>query len=211
MKLLTAFFLLLMGFTGSAYAKEWSFKVYLDDREIGRHVFTLHQQGETRELKSQADFKVKVLFIDAYNYSHTANEKWQSDCLVSLAARTEENKEVTVVKGKLENGGFVVTSPKGTQTLPACVMTFAYWNPQMLTQSKLLNPQTGEWLDVKIRSLGNETIDVRGQQVAAEHFKLDAPKLKIELWYSAGNGSDREWLALQSTTPEGYVIRYKLR
>ncbi|HEX5539684.1 MAG TPA: DUF6134 family protein [Methylophilaceae bacterium] len=205
--LISAFLLLMLGFAGPASAKEWAFKVYLDGREIGQHTFTLQQHGDVRELTSQAKFNVKVLFIDAYQYTHTASEKWQRDCLTSLAARTVENKEVTVVKGQREDSGFVVTSPKGMQTLPACVMTFAYWNPNMLTQDKLLNPQTGEWLDVKISALGNDTITVRGKPVTAEHYKLEAPKLKIELWYSP----DKEWLALQSTTPEGYVISYKLR
>jgi hypothetical protein len=35
-------------------------------------------------------------------------------------------------------------------------MTFAYWNPDLLGQSRLLNVQTGEYLDVQVRALGEE-------------------------------------------------------
>jgi hypothetical protein len=197
---------------GLAHAKEWPFNVYLDGKEIGQHTFSLSENDGQKELVSTANFNVKVLFINAYRYSHVAREKWRGDCLASLDARTEENKDITVVKGKLDGDNFKVDVPvakktKPPQVLPACIMTFPYWNPAMLGQNHLLNPQTGEWLDVKIRSLGNEKIEVRGQSVTAEHFKLEATKMKIDLWYSP----DKEWLALTSTTPEGYVITYKLR
>jgi hypothetical protein len=207
MKSITSLLFLLAAFAGAAHAETWDFDVYLDDRKIGRHTFTLQQHDDRRELRSRADFTVKVLFIDAYAYKHTASEKWRGDCLQALDANTRENSEVTVVKGRLENDGFIVDSPKGQQSLPACVMTFAYWNPHMLAQRKLLNPQTGEWLDATITAMGKETITVRGQKAAADHFRLIAPKLRIDLWYSPS----REWLALQSTTPEGYLISYRLR
>lgn len=195
-----------------AQAKEWPFTVYLDGKEIGQHTFVLNDNGTEREMTSTANFNVKVLFINAYRYQHVAHEKWHGDCLTSLDARTEENKDITVVKGKLDGSSFSVEVPvakkaRPPQSLPACIMTFPYWNAAMLSQQHLLNPQTGEWLDVKIRSLGKEAIEVRGKQVDAEHFKLEATKMKIDLWYSA----DKEWLALTSTTPEGYVITYKLR
>ncbi len=77
----------------------------------------------------------------------------------------------------------------------------------MLEQKKLLNPQTGEWLDVNISSMGKETITVRGQAVSGQRYRLTATKMKIDLWYSA---ESKEWLALESTTPEGYLISYKL-
>jgi len=50
----------------------------------------------------------------------------------------------------------VVTGTRGQANLPACVMTFAYWNPDLLGQSRLLNVQTGEYMDVQVRVLGEE-------------------------------------------------------
>jgi hypothetical protein len=190
-------------------AKEWAFDVYLDKSKIGQHTFNL---DNANELTSKAKFNVKVLFINAYQYDHKAVEKWQGDCLSSLEAHTLENKVITDVKGKLIEPNFVVDDGKNKQSLPACSMTFAYWNPKILTQTKLLNPQNAEWLDTKITKLGSETIEVKGKNIEATHYKLDGSlagknKLKIELWYNANN----DWVALQSITPEGYSINYKLR
>jgi hypothetical protein len=90
--------------------------------------------------------------------------------------------------------------------LPECVMTFAYWNSDFLDQSRLLNPQTGEYVDVRVEKVGNETLEVRGQSVAATRFKLTAYEVDLTLWYS----QDNEWLALESIAKGGHIIRYEL-
>ena len=196
-------------FSTGVHAKEWAFDVFLDKNKIGQHVFKLN---ESNELTSTAKFNIKVLFINAYQYDHKASEQWQGDCLSSLESHTLENKVETNIKAKLSGQEFSVDDGKVEQKLPACTMTFAYWNPKIIQQTKLLNPQNGEWLDTKFTNLGTETIDVKNKKVEASHYKLDGSlngkdKLKIELWYSANN----EWLALKSITPEGYIINYKLR
>jgi hypothetical protein len=195
--------------SSNALAKEWAFDVYLDKSNIGQHTFNLN---EANELTSKAKFNVKVLFIQAYQYDHKAVEKWNADCLTSLEAHTVENKVTSDVKGKLSESAFVVDDGKNKQKLPSCSMTFAYWNPKIIEQSKLLNPQNAEWLDTKFTKIGMETIDVKGKKIDAMHYKLDGSldgknKLKIELWYTA----DNDWVALKSITPEGYTINYKLR
>jgi hypothetical protein len=195
-------------FSADVNAKEWAFDVYLDKSKIGQHVFKL---SESNELISTAKFNVKVLFVNAYQYDHKAVEQWQGDCLSSLESHTLENKVETNIKAKLSGQELTVDDGKVKQNLPACTMTFAYWNPKIIQQTKLLNPQNGEWLDTKFTHLGIETINVKNKKVEANHYKLDGSlngksKLKIELWYSANN----EWLALKSITPEGYIINYKL-
>lgn len=190
-------------------AKEWAFDVYLDKSKMGQHIFTLN---EANQLTSNAKFNVKVLFVNAYQYDHKAVEKWQGDCLTSLNSHTVENKVITDVKGKLTDGNFGVEDGKNKQNLPACVMTFAYWNPKILEQAKLLNPQNAEWLDTRISKVGTETIEVKGKKTEVTHYKLDGSlegknKLKIDLWYDTNN----DWVALKSITPEGYTVNYKLR
>jgi hypothetical protein len=59
-----------------------------------------------------------------------------------------------------------VTTPKGTQALEGCVMSFAYWNPAIRTQAKLLNAQSGKLEAVQVSRAGSGTVEVRGQPVA---------------------------------------------
>ena len=85
-------------------------------------------------------------------------------------------------------------------------MTFAYWNPEFLDQPSLLNPQTGEYLDIHVEKVGDEMLEVCGLSVAATRFKLTAREVDLTLWYS----SDNQWLALESIAKGGQVIRYEL-
>lgn len=188
-------------------AQDWSFEVYLDQQKIGTHSFSLDQN----QLQSRANFKVKVLFINAYRYQHQADEQWQGNCLSQLTAHTEENKEITDVKGAIQNNQFVLEKNGSTQTLPGCIMTFAYWNPEILKQSRLLNPQNAEYLDVTVTDEGSKTIEVKGQTTLTHQYRLNGrlkgkDKLKITLWYD----QQQQWVALESITPEGYKIKYKL-
>ncbi len=199
---------LLMMLSSVAIAQEWAFDVFLDKSKIGKHTFTLDQNNL---LISRAKFNVKVLFIEAYKYDHTAKEQWKDECLMSLDAHTVEGKVVTDIKGDSASGAFAIMPARASVQYPKCVMTFAYWNPKILEQKQLLNPQNAEYLNTTVEKLVNETIMVKGKPTETTHYKLKGAldgksKLNIELWYNLSN----EWVALKSTTPEGYVINYKL-
>jgi hypothetical protein len=183
--------------------REWNFAVSLDGRPIGEHRFTLQDRGDIRELRSEALFNVRFLFINAYRYEHSAREQWQGDCLQSVDARTDANGKPIVVEGERENGAFRIRTGIPDVLQDECVQTFAYWNPSILDASRLLNPQTGEYVDVKVLLMGREVIG--GQQ--ADRYRLigkGATPLQIDLWYTPA----RDWLALESLTPEGRRLQY---
>jgi len=191
-----------------AQAREWVFDVLLDRIPIGQHRFVLDQaDAQSARLTSSADFKVTFLLVSVYEYRHLAREAWQDGCLARLDSETQENREHTKVQGRRNGSHFHISGPQGSQLLPPCVMTFAYWNPAILQQDKLLNPQTGEWLDITVHKLGMEQLQLRDRSVQAERYRLQAPKVNLDLWYTP----DRQWVALRSTTPEGRVINYQLR
>jgi Family of unknown function (DUF6134) len=186
-----------------APTREWHFDVSLDGRPIGEHRFTLRERGAARELQSEATFNVRFLFINAYRYEHRAHERWQGDCLESVDARTDSNGKPLVVEGERGSSGFRIRNGSADVIQDECVQTFAYWNPSILDARRLLNPQTGEYVDVKVLLMGREV--VRGQQV--DRYRLigsGQTPLQIDLWYTAG----RDWVALESLTPEGRRLQY---
>ncbi|MEI7869576.1 MAG: DUF6134 family protein [Candidatus Methylumidiphilus sp.] len=184
----------------------WNFKVYLDDKPVGFHNFTVDGESKERKLKSTARFDVDFFIFNAYSYRHESNERWNGNCVAEINATTNDNGEKISVYGKAEQVNFHLTTNNAQSELPACVMTFAYWNPEMLTQKRLLNPQNGEYLDVEIKQIGQDTIKVRGENVPASHYRLKSEKFLIDLWYSA----DRRWLALDSTLENGRILHYRL-
>jgi hypothetical protein len=185
---------------------EWRFRVFLDDKEIGHHDFYLEQQGPNRVLHTAADFEYKLMFVKLYEYQHENREVWRGDCLEQIASSTDANGEPFRVRGEQEGNGFAVEAQKGETWLPACVMSFAYWNHDFLKQTHLLNSQDGEYLEVAVSPPVLEELQVRGKPTPAWRYQLAAGPLRLELWYS----EDYQWLGLASTTESGRILRYEL-
>jgi len=184
-------------------AREWHFDVSVDGLSIGSHDLVLRENGDARTV--QSDMHFGLLGVDAYRQH--AEETWQADCLTRLDTRTEEKGNVTTVTGRRDADGFAIDGPRGHERLAPCVMSFAYWNPHVLKQTHLLNVQTGAWTAVTVQPLGKEEIEIRGSSVAADHFRIDTERNRIELWYSP----EGEWIGLRSTTRNGHVLAYRLR
>jgi hypothetical protein len=187
----------------SAVARDWHFDVSVDGLPIGSHDITVRENGDARTV--QSDMRFGVLGVSSYKQH--AEETWRADCLTRLDTRTEEKGNVITVSGGLDGDAFAIEGPRGHERLPACVMTFAYWNPRVVKQDHLVNFQTGVWTPVTVHALGKDQIDVRGSPVAANHFRIDTERNRIEVWYSP----EGEWIGLRSTTMNGHVLQYRLR
>jgi len=191
----------------TASAREWMFDVSLDGLSIGTHRFVLRGDGATARLTSDASFRVRLLVVDAYRYEHHADETWQGDCLVALDSRTIEQGKTTEVAGRTDGDAFVVERPDGRETLARCPMTFAYWNPAILRQRQLINPQTGAATPIAVEPLGNEPVKVRGTSIEVTRQRIQTDKTSIDVLYTAAG----EWVGLRSRTREGHVLSYHLR
>lgn len=184
-----------------------NFNVFLDDSPIGFHRFEIEAgEGGKQSVRSEAQFDVKFLFFTAFRYRHQNSELWSDDCLIEIDAETNSNGKQTEVSGERTDSGFAIRKDDSVSTLPDCVMTFAYWNPDFLRQQKLLNPQTGEYLDVEVRERAKESIRIGGREVSAVPYEITARGMEITVWYSP----DNEWLALESVAKGDRILRYEL-
>ena len=191
----------------SADSYSLDFDVYLDNAPIGFHRFSI-ENGEDGRLtvSSEAKFDVKFLFITAFRYHHENAERWSNGCLVQIDAETDSNGKETVVSGERTESGFAVKTGESVRQLPGCVMTFAYWNPDFLREDRLLNPQTGEYLDVEVEKRAEQTVKIGGRDVLAVPYDIRARGMELTVWYSP----DKQWLALESLAKGGRTIRYEL-
>ncbi len=185
---------------------QWRFRVLLDGKTIGFHYYDVAQVGQRRVVETRAEFDVKIFFINAYRYRHSLRSTWDGGCLESLESNTDANGEAVSVIGKRSGNQFLVDSGSSETALPACVMNFAYWDPRILEQTSLLNPQTGEYLDVSVNRLGEQELLLDGVSVEADAYRITGKNLRIDLWYAKGT---RQWIALESLTESDRVIRYE--
>jgi hypothetical protein len=192
--------------TGAA-AREWHFDVSLDGFAIGTHDIRLQEDGKARSAHGDMQFRVSLLGFEAGSYEQHEEETWQGDCLTRLDSKTVEKGAATTVAGRLDGGSFMIERAGTTQKLPSCVMSFAYWNPRVLKQAKLINVQTGAWTPITVSELGSEAYTVRGAPVEATHYRVDTARNRIDVWYSPQG----EWIGLRSTSHEGHVLNYRLK
>ncbi|MDE2297934.1 MAG: hypothetical protein KGL99_04945 [Burkholderiales bacterium] len=184
----------------------WDFSVSLDGKPIGRHRFTVTAQGDTRQVHSVAEFAVKFLGITVYRYHHEAREEWRGDCLTALTSTTDDHGTHSSVRTEYAGDTLTVYAGGPPLVLPGCVMSYAYWNPAMRTQTRLLNAQTGRYDAVRIGAAGSGSIDVHGQPVPATRWRITGPPHPIDVWYSARDA----WVGLDSTVAGGRTLSYRL-
>lgn len=186
-------------------AGAWRFRVFLDDREIGYHHFYLAGTDEHRQLRSEASFEYRLLFVKLFHYEHENLETWSGNCLRSIRSKTDANGRAFEVNGSAGDGTFLVKGNDGSASLPDCVMSFAYWNPAFLEQQRLLNTQDGSFLEVVVSPPVHEELVVRGESQPSLRYRMAAGDLNLDLWYS----NEREWLALESEVSGGRKLRYE--
>jgi len=188
-----------------AFAEEWNFDAILNDKVIGQHTFIY----ENEKTISNANFKFEYLFMD-FIYQHKSTETWQDGCLKTIASNTDDDGDLYEVSGYSATDQFLVTTNNETAALPLCVMTFAYGNPKILEQKKLMNSQNGKYLDVDIQFLREENHMVKGKDILTDLWQIKAKSddgdLLVHLWYD----KNMNWVSLKSQTPIG-DMQYKLK
>ncbi len=190
--------------------RKWAFDVYLDDKAIGYHTFEVADRGSRIVLETEAEFDVKFLFVTAFQYRHRNTEIWSDGCLDEIYATTNNNGERLTVSGmeEEEQATFAVSSKQGEETLDGCVQSFAYWNPAILDADRLLNSQTGEYERVNVELVGEDVLNVAGEDVVTDRYRISLRRGDIFLWYTKG---DRTWVALDAPAKGKRRIRYEAK
>lgn len=191
----------------STPGKAWSFQVYVNDKPVGQHRFQLTDVGDTRYIKSDAEFEYKVLFLSLYNYEHENREVWESGCLSSIKSSTDANGKLYAVRGAQNGDDFVVEGNQNDSIETGCLSTFAYWDQKFLESEQLLNAQTGELVDITVTDLNMEELLVGSQVITTQRYRLDAGEVKIDLWYTP----EGDWVGLETQPREGRIMRYVLQ
>ena len=201
-KILCSIFLVI---SNSVYAEVWEFDAILNDKVIGQHIFIY----EDKKTVSNANFKFEYLFMD-FIYQHKSSEAWQGNCLKTISSNTDDDGDLYNVSGYMEANQFMVITNNKTVELPLCIMTFAYGNPKILDQKKLMNAQNGEYMDVDIQFLREENHMVKGKDILTDLWQIEAKgddgDLLVHLWYD----KNMNWVSLKSQTPIG-DMQYKLK
>ncbi len=212
-----AVLLLCATLAGGAHAvpppAEWQFTVRLDGKPIGTHRFVLAGADErSAQLRSEARFDVTLLGVPLYRYRHEATERWSEGCLASIEARTDDNGRRTELLGQAQGRGFALQlrGDRAVSPLPqpagGCLMSFAYWNPALATQTRLLDPGSGRVEPVAIGVPPAVASDLESAGGALRGLRIGGLAQPIDVWYADGR-----WVGLDTVVDGGRRLTYRLR
>jgi hypothetical protein len=196
----------ILSLPSQAAATDWKFRALLDGKPIGEHRVRVDEKGDDRIVSIEATFAVRVLGFTAYRYHHIAREQWRAGCLAGLESSTDDDGKSLEVRARREGDRLEVSTLQSSESMSGCVMTFAYWNPAILAQARLLNPQTGRLESVRVADIGLSSIDVRGVATPGRQYRITGPIAHIDVWYSTKG----EWLGLDSLIDGKHTLSYRL-
>lgn len=201
---------LALAFDARAAATDWLFDVLLDGQPIGTHRFSLASvDGGGSRVSSEARFDVKLLGLSLYRYRHRVDERWSGGCLASIDARTDDNGKLTEVRGQAEGDRFELRVREDERPAPAdttrgCLMSFAYWNPALATQTRLLDPGSGRVAPVEVDTITAAPADLR-QPTPVRGLRIRGLPQPIDVWYAG-----ERWVGLDTFVSGGRRLSYRL-
>ena len=179
-----------------------AFDVFIGKKNIGHHFFSIIQGKKKTIVQSRALFDYRIFNVSVYKYKHYSSEIFDSNlCLTELDSSTESQIKIRgslfqTVSGRRQEDGFKVTGSNDQLIAVNCMMPFAYWAPEILRQSSLLNAQSGKEIRISVTKLVGSHLGKR--------YLLQGEDLDIEVQYS----SKGDWVALSSRIGNGRILSY---
>jgi hypothetical protein len=163
------------------------FDILRDGTKIGTQLIDIEKEGDATTVTIKTHISVVVLFVEAYRFEHSAVEKWQKGQFASFKSKTNANGTKHSVLAAVVHGKFDLTVNGEKTELPQVVLPATFWNTDFIGATKLLDTDKGTVLAVKVKDLGDESIELNGasSSIHAEHYKITGD-LARDIWVANG-------------------------
>lgn len=198
------------GQTHSAAAEETrSYEVIAKDKPVGNITIRIDQTPNGSTV-ARTDTSVEASFLlIKYHYEFHDQEVWNGDQLVQLQSSTNDNgRPTTVAVTGSPSDSNIQVQGQASRVGPPLKMTENYWRlpstAAITGNFYLLEPDTGILRNASLKFVGLESLNVQGQQIACNHFRVSGDAA-AELWF---DGENR--LVRQQTVEQGYPTELRL-
>ena len=175
----------------AAAPRDLRFRALRHGSPIGQHTVTFRPDGNRLTVETRVEIVVKVLFFTVFRFKHEAEEVWQSDRLVSVKSRTDDNGTLLQVSGTAVADGFRIIGDDGPFLAAAHLLTSnALWDRRIVREHRLIDVQHGGEIGLVTKQLGDEQVDTPQGPVRASRHQMITP-------YYAGSvfhDSDGRWV-----------------
>jgi len=172
-------------------------EILKDGKVIGYNYYFFDKKNEVLIIKNQIQFKVNLFGIEMFNLDGYGVEKYKDDKLISYESKTIQNSKEKFVnltynseKNKFDINGSSYVGLAGSNNIIG-----NWWNHQILQADSQISPISGSIKEQIVTFLGREKIELYGNIIDVDHFKLTSkditiPKdrrLDFDIWYDRKN------------------------
>lgn len=173
--------------------KKIEMEILRDGKVIGYNYYFFNKEDDVITIKNQIKFKVNLFGIEVFNLEGYGIEKHKNNKLVSYESKTLQNNKEKFVnltynseKNKFDINGSSYVGLAGTNNIIG-----NWWNHQILQADSQISPISGSVKEQIVAFLGKEKIELYGNIIDTDHFKLTSkdmtiPKdkrLDFDIWY----------------------------
>ncbi len=181
---LAAAFLLAAGSAADAAGpRTLTYRILMGDDPIGTETVKLDPQGDVTRVAVTATTRVKVLFIN-FRYDHQREEVWKGGTLDQMRAKTDDDGTPHSMEMARRGAGYALTVDGKAGEVPANALPLTLWTPEVLKRPTLLSVIDGKPYNVRVESLGAETLDIGGRAIKATHHRISGD-VERDLWFDA--------------------------
>jgi hypothetical protein len=180
------------------------FEVLRNGQPFGTHEFVVTNASGVARVEERARLAAKVGPLTVFRYEHDCTATWSNQALTTLGCSTLKDGKRTRISGERQGENFVVQGGRGARTIDAETPPTIFITLDLLDSGAFIDTETGQVRDVQVTRVGSETIEVAGQPVEAQRYRISS-SLTMDLWYD----SEGRWVK-GAFTARGQNIEYRL-
>ena len=175
--------------------KKIEMEIFKDGKVIGFNNYFFEKKGDLLIVKNKIEFKVYLLGIEVFNLEGHGIEIHKDGKLISYESKTLQNdreKFVNLIYDS-KSDKFKINGSSYVGLADTKNIIGNWWNHQILQAESQISPISGSIKEQVVNFLGKEKIELYGNIIEADHFKLTSkdmtiPKdkrLDFDVWYDS--------------------------
>ena len=154
-----------------------SFDIIRKNKVIGNVNTSFAKQDDKLLIHTIVNIHVKIFLLPDYKFFQETTETWLGDEFIKINGFTDfEDEREYNITGEDINGKFLASGMDGELELDESILTLNYWNKNILNQKEVFDTQKGIVREIYVNKLDNEIIEINGNKLEVEKFKLNASK-----------------------------------
>ena len=175
--------------------KKIEMEIFKDGKIIGFNSYFFQKKKGLLIVKNKIEFKVYLLGIEVFNLEGHGIEIHKDGKLISYESKTLQNdrdKFVNLIYDS-KSDKFKINGSSYVGLADTKNIVGNWWNHQILQAESQISPISGSIKEQVVNFLGKEKIELYGNIIEADHFKLTSkdmtiPKdkrLDFDVWYDS--------------------------